>query len=465
MLRVCEVNRKKNFRILDHGMNVFHEALKYVLLGERYFHVQRGGELLYDLSYVENQRFAEASPDYVDADLYRDMPLYPPYYSYDENDGEKIDFDLLKGMEAVCFEKVSEYSVALSRAILDNTGVKVIFRDDRIRWFIEDERIEISGSSYDGPFMTVADEFYPSAFLLDYHTMDAMSMFHNMFFLQWLTPLPLSKVKYIEFTIPASEGIGSIFLAYGIGKAYFEKKYGMTVTVKRGSPRYSDNIMEKYFNLIFTPPDSDESNTVYVVNYYSVIYLKAMRRAPYLDESILNRDFLDEIRTYAEAVFGEKRVLGLLLRGSDYITAALGGSCRPASMESIIDTVKKWKEEYKFDKLFLATEDGDILDVMVENFRGDILAVSQERYRISDFTDELRTISDIDITRHPDPEDYDNYTEDVLVNYFYALYLLSKCDAFLYSCNCCGMVLTKVFNRGKFERLLCLSDGNESVKK
>ena len=465
MLRVYEVNRKKNFRILNHGENVFHEALKYVLLGETYFHVQKDGDLLYDLFYIENQKFAETSPDYVDADLYRDMPLYPPYYFYDENDGEKADFDLLKDVEAVCFEKVSEYSVALSRAILDNTDVRVIFRDDRIRWFTADDRIEVSDSVCTGPCINVVDEFYPSAFLLDYTTMDAMTMFHNMFFIQWLTSLPLSKIKYIEFTIPAAEGIGSILIAYGIGKAYFEKKYGITVTIRRGSPRYSAKVLEKYFTLRFTPEDSDETNTIYIVNYYSVIYVKAMRRSPMLDESILNPDFLSEMQLYARAVFGEKRVLGLLLRGTDYITTGLSGSGTPAAMKDIIEKVKEWKNQYQFDKLFLATEDDDILDVMVQNFRGDILAISQERYRISDFTDELRTIGDLDCARHPDSEDYSNFTEDVLVNYFYALYLLSRCDAFIYSRNCCGMVLTRVFNRGRFERMLCISDGKEIVFK
>ena len=464
MLKVEKVNTGKNFRILEHEDEVFHKALQYVLLGERNFHVKRDGEYLYDLNYVENQVFAEQSPAYVHSPVYDYMPLYPPYLTYDEKDVEKICFEQVEQASSIWFEKVSEYSVVIAKLLLQETAIKVYFADPRIRWFIEDERVEIAEEDSCPEAMKIYHDFVPSAFDSNFKRMDAMVLFHHLFMLQWLTPLKLSDIKYVELTIPVSEGIGSMLLAYGRGKEFFEKRYGFTVTIKAGSSRYDDDMLKKYFNLKYTPEDSNEKNTVYVINYFSIMYSKALRRRADIDDSLFQEEFLADMKLYAGCSFKGRKVLGLLLRGSDYLSSQMGGNSRPASMQTIMDRAKEWKEKYGYEKIFLATEDGDILDAMREAFPGDIMAVAQERYRVSDFTDELRTISDIDRARHPDREDYDSFTEDVMVNYFYAMYMLAQCDSFIYSCHCCGVSLARMFNGDRFERMLCLSDGRERAK-
>ena len=459
MLKVEKVNTGKNFRVLEHGEGVFHRALEYVLLGEKYFHVSRDGEYLYDLVYVENQTFAEQSPAYVSTAVYDYLPMYPPYLNYDEGDVDKICFELLENTQALWFERVSEYSVVIARLFLQELGGKVYFGDERIRWFIDDERIELADEESCPEAMKIYGDFVPSAFDSNFGRMDAMVLFHHLFMLQWLTPLKLSDVKYVELTIPASEGIGSMLLAYGRGRAFFEKRYGFTVTIKAGSSRYDDDMLKRYFNLKYTPQDSNDKNTIYVINYYSLMYSKALRRRPDIDEGLFNEGFLADMKFYAQNVIDGKRTLGLLLRGSDYLTSQMGGNSKPAAMQTVIARVKEWKERYGYEKLFLATEDGDILDAMRESFTKDLITISQERYRVSDFTDELRTIGDVDRARHPDREDYDSFTEDVMVNYFYALYLLSQCDSFVYSCHCCGVSLVRIFNDDRFEKMLCLATG------
>ena len=42
--------------------------------------------------------------------------------------------------------------------------------------------------------------------------------------------------------------------------------------------------------------------------------------------------------------------------------------------------------------------------------------------------------------------------EDTTVNYFYALYMLSRCDSFLCSGKCNGWDIVNEFNKGKFLR-------------
>jgi len=151
-------------------------------------------------------------------------------------------------------------------------------------------------------------------------------------------------------------------------------------------------------------------------------------------------------------------MIGMLLRGTDYITTQLGGMNKPVSTEMAIRRARQMLEETGADGIFLATEDKDILDEMREAFKGKVLTVSQERYRVSDFTEELRTISEIDRARHPDEEDYAAFVEDVTANYFYALYLLSRCSLFIYSCYCSGVAMVLEFGRGSVKESICLAE-------
>ena len=231
----------------------------------------------------------------------------------------------------------------------------------------------------------------------------------------------------------------------------------MQVTLKPGCTRYPDEMLRKYVKLPFTPEDADDTNTIRVVNYYSVMYAKMLRRKGDLDLSVLQPSFLEEMKEYADAVIRGRRLLGVLLRGSDYVTSAMGGSSRPRSVADVAPVIAQWFEENGCDKIFLATEDGDLLDGMLSAFEGKILCVSQERYRVSDFREEMTTISELDRARHPGKE-YDVFVEDATVNYLYAIYMLSRCEVFMYSCHCGGVSLARQFNEDRFEKLYSFAD-------
>ena len=59
---------------------------------------------------------------------------------------------------------------------------------------------------------------------------------------------------------------------------------------------------------------------------------------------------------------------------------------------------------------------------------------------------------------------YDAWMEDSLVNYFYALYLLSRCESFMYSGQCGGVVLTKSLCSSEFRRMWCFAESKEITK-
>ncbi|MBQ1880650.1 MAG: hypothetical protein II156_03355, partial [Lachnospiraceae bacterium] len=188
--------------------------------------------------------------------------------------------------------------------------------------------------------------FYPSAFICDFYTMDMVVLFHHIFVYQWLTSLPMDRMKYAEIVVARSEGIGSVLTIYARAKHFF-RRFNLTVTLRPGSSRYADSIITKYFNMQLTPPDADESNTVYIINYYGILFTKMLRYSSGndFDISVLNPDFVAEMKEYGDAVFGDRRMLGILLRGSDYIASGMSGASAPVTVESALPKIREWMEE------------------------------------------------------------------------------------------------------------------------
>ena len=470
MLLIKEYDRERNYRTLSSAPGLFHRALECVLLGEKRFHVKNPNGEDYDLLYTENQSWAESSPEYPNSPLFHQDPLYPPYLVYEEADTEKLCFDVFDGFRQVWFQEVSEYTVVLTRLLLSHTNMSVLWKDGRIRWFFpEEEKITITGEepgSLDEQTLKVINTFHASAFTCDFVTMDPVVLFHHVFVLQWLTKLPMKQVKYAEILVAQSEGIGSILTVYARAR-HFMERFGVEVTLQRGSARYADHIIEKYFTIPLTPKDSDETNTIYLTNYYALLFTKMLRvtSGHDFDASNLTPKFLSEMKEYGDEVFSGRKMLGLLLRGSDYIASGMSGASAPVTVESTLPKIREWMEEGDYDGIFLATEDQDILGKMTAAFPGKIRVVSQERYSITDFAREnVTTISELDKKRHSTKVEYDAFVEDSLVNYFYALYLLSRCESFMYSGQCGGIVMAKALKPEGFRRMWCFAENKEGYK-
>ena len=466
MLLIREYDGENSCRILRHEKNVFHKALSFVLMGESRFHVHDQSGIKYDLEYVQNQIWAESFDAYPDSPLFKKAPLYPPYFLYDETAAERLCLDVFQGLEHVIFEEVSEYSVILTGILLAGTEMDISFADWRIRWFYpEEERIhlvEALPSAKDPLTLRVVKSFYPSSFLCDFGTMDPPALFHHVFVFQWLTQMDFHDVKYAEIMVAKTEGIGSILTLYTrMGR--FLGRFGIEVTLAPGSSRYGDHILKKYFNVRFTPSDANDANTICLTNYYGLFFTKMLRVSDECDFDIhiLNPRFLSEMGEYGDEVFRNKRMLGILLRGSDYIATGMSGVSAPVTVESALPKIREWMSTDGYDGIFLATEDQDILDEMREAFPGKILAAAQERYRISDFA-EVKTISELDRIRHKG-EEYDAWIEDSLANYFYALYLLSRCESIMYSGQCGGIVLTESLCSSGFRRMWCFAEAKEKT--
>lgn len=284
----------------------------------------------------------------------------------------------------------------------------------------------------------------------DFRKISTAPLFHNVFLWQWMSDIPLSKVKYVELGLGMIVGIGGILAYYTRSNNAFAK-LGWKTILKKDGTRFKGEMLEKYFNLDASCEDSDEGNTIYVTNTAPLMptHFIATCRADF-DDSILSADFVRELREYEEAVIGKRRMLGILMRGTGYITSKQPGARKMASAEEMLPMIHAWMEEDKYDAIFLATEDQDILDIMKNEFKGKIRVIAQGRHRVSDFQ-KVILLSDLE-KQERTGEEYEAALEDTTVNYFYALYILSKCESFMCSGQCNGWDVVNSFNHGRFKR-------------
>ncbi len=454
MLKIEEYDNKNNYRTLSHSNDVFHKALRAVLNGEKRFHVT-GAEEKYDLVYYENNELYFENSDPSQNSLFAGETVIPPYFIYNENDTSKLYFDLLDVYENIVFEEVNEYTVVMARLLLNVSDKQIYFVDERAKLFFEtSSRLHIGEPEDEDAYeMRVCETKVTVTYLNKHEKIRSYVLFHNIFLMQWIFgDLSVDKVKYAEVFVKKTEGIGG-FLQFCVRCSTLFSKYGIKTYFKSGSSRFRDELIDKYFSVQKTPEDSNDQNTVYVVNYMATAlthrFLFAKANVTY---DILSPSFKNELEEYTNAIIGNKKMLGVLIRGTDYnmmMSSDAKTPFLPVSAERMIPEIQKCLDKYDYEGIFLATEDKDALKTIREAFPGKVKAISQERRSITEFS-KGQTISDIE-RRIYSPEEYTERVEDTTINYFYALYVLSKCSGFLASSMCTGVHTVRSFNGGKFE--------------
>lgn len=455
MLKVVKYDTNNNYRVIENNSDMFHEALNYVLRGEKRFHVV--GEKPFDLVYENNDQYTKANRNFPNSDFFHSELFFPPYYFYDENDLEKINLELLEGFEEIFFEEVNEYTIVIGKLAIENFNIKIIYRDDSILLFPwMADKVNVSIRPTTDKYLYVQSVFYSI-----YTTKErfcTIGLFHCMFLLQWLTDLPKDKIKYLSLCIRKTEGIGSVLSTYNRVFQAFNKK-GIIAYIEPGSTRFKDELLAKYFAFVMAPVDSNKDNTVYVKCFNSfVLNYFIQHYEAHINLDILQPVFLEQMKEYADSIIGNKKVLGVLLRGTDIIIANYVGAYRPASLKGSIEIIDEEFRKNNYDNIFVATEDSYFLDAMLEAFPDKILTVSQERHSITEFKD-VKYISDLEKQKYEEnEEEYLASVEDTTVNYFYAMYLLSRCDSLISNCMCSGVNLAVSFNEGKYKKKLIISE-------
>ena len=449
MLQIQEYDNNRNYRTLVNEPQIFHKALQYVLKGEKRFHVQNEGVQDFDLVYTDNDIQAKNDASFPDSDFYREEMIFPPYYCYDENDLDKINLYLLDGFEEIFFEDTNEYTIAIAMLVLKNTSLAVRFKDINILLFPWlKPQVTIGDKPLSENAIYVQKSFYANIVSTD--RFSSLGLFHSLFIFQWLTDLPIKQIKYLELSIRKTEGIGSILSSYNKAKQALQR-HNIKVFLEPGCTRYRQSTFSKYFSIEEEPEDMNANDTIYVKSFNCFVLTSFMdRHEANIDLKILNPVFVEQMHEYADEVIGNKKVLGVLLRGTDVIVANYVGIFRPANIEDCIRFIDERVKQYKYDKIFLATEDDYYLERMRAAFPEKIIAIAQERHTKEEFK-QVKYISELEKMQSSD-ESYYNSVEDNLVNYIYAMFMLSRCESLLANCMCNGVNLASAFNEGKYIR-------------
>ena len=429
--------------VLRHSDNIFHEALPGK---DTYYHVLNDGRD-YDILYIKNNDMLPEK--YRSAK--KGIDIYPSYLDYDENDVEKLDLSLLKEHSAIYFYTVNEYSVCLARLALKYTEDEVYFCDSMAEIFLEEnERLHIGDEfpeTFDDTALQIMDEpFLTGYFEGNFHKISSVPAFHSVFF--WQSLYAGSAVKYVEVSIAKNVGIGGILSYYAHAREIFAGK-GLGTYLKENCTRYEDEMLRHYFNLDRRPEDADSGNTAFLtdISVLQGTYLYSKYDSE-IDTDILTDEFRNEMNEYREAVLGDKNVLGVLIRGTDYVVLKMGGIRQMATVDDMLPMIHEWMDADHYDFIFLATEDQDVLDQMRSEFGSKLRAVSQVRHSVRDFGN-AKLLSELE---KREEQENNGLAEDNTVNYFYALYILSHCRSFMASGNCHGWNVVNSFKKGDFKR-------------
>lgn len=449
MFVVENYNQDVQCKTLTHSADVFHEALKD---GDRYYHVQNPNGADYDILYKGNTEwFGNLVPSYIG-------DMLPEYRAYDENDRDSLEIDLLNSYSQYVVLKLTEYSIAISRAVLKYTDKHVYFMDPRILWFLEpDERLHIGQMPVEDDDTMFLVGPVGNGYIKGEKPSNKKSdifVFNSLFLIQHLlNGKKRSDVKYLR---PSLEDVGSglsgllILISRVIS---FAKEIGFDITYDNEKiGKFKTKELKKYFKLDLNKDDMTEENTIRIDNIASFfITWRFYQLKETINTDILQDKFLNDLNEYADATIESRRVLGVLIRGTDYKSVGFAGSRAQAAVKDMYPLIKEWMEDGKYDVIFLATEDLDVLNEMRELFKDKVITIAQERHTVDEFK-KGQVINDFERQIYS-KEEYEERMMDTIINYFYALYLLSKCEAFMSSGQNNGYDTVVSLNEGKFERV------------
>lgn len=448
MFSVEEYNKEVACKTLEHSAKVFHEALAD---GERYYHVHNANGEDYDIQHKGNTEwFGDMIPSYVGK-------VVPEYLSYDEDDTSLMDIEFLGIYSKYIILKATEYSIAVARAVLRYTDKHVYFMDPRAVWFLEPhERLHI-GQMPEEDDKTV---FLVGALGKGYvkgeistNKMSDIFVFHSLFLMQdLLAGRKKEDIKYVDYPIANSPmGIGGLLIQTSWIMTFANQMGWKIVYNGEKIGKYNVSALNKYFKIDFSRDDNTDENTVAIALPYLNTSWRFYSLSGALSEDILQKKFHEELDEYAEAIIAGRKVLGVLIRGTDYKTVGFTGARVQATVDDMVPMLKQWMEEEDYEVIFLATEDLDILNQMREVFGKKVVAIAQERHSVKEF-EKGQIINELEKQLYAEDE-YDSRVIENTINYYYALYLLSKCNGFMCSGQNNGWDTVNAMNAGKFEKI------------
>lgn len=159
------------------------------------------------------------------------------------------------------------------------------------------------------------------------------------------------------------------------------------------------------------------------------------------------KDYFD--KCMSQQMINTQNVIGIKARGTDYKAGRPTGHYSPIPEEELFAVADELLGRMEEGRIFLATEDKDILKDFESRYPGKVYSEDTERYHISAYGEFL----------HEAQKGENGYEKDL--KFLYALYVISKCKACIYSA-CAGGILASLMRK---EPGICYKFLNKGVNK
>ena len=105
----------------------------------------------------------------------------------------------------------------------------------------------------------------------------------------------------------------------------------------------------------------------------------------------VKNDIMNEVNSIMKKIFGNsKNILGLMIRGTNYVALRPKGHSKQPTVEQVISDVKIYDKQYKYDYIFFATEDETIRNKFIPEFDNRLKILSPKDFNnINKFNDIL----------------------------------------------------------------------------
>ncbi len=169
----------------------------------------------------------------------------------------------------------------------------------------------------------------------------------------------------------------------------------------------------------------------------------------YRDWAVIKDEEFNRIAQKYKADFQGKKVLGVLVRGTDYIELEPANHPRQPKLETVLKDTKEWMEEGHYDACYVCSEERRIVERFEEVFPGRVITSGQQ-YVDDIFYQENQLHKGIwleDIERK-DPRSREEKGRQYLITIF----LLSLCKGLLAG-NCGGSCAALFWNDSQYEKV------------
>lgn len=135
---------------------------------------------------------------------------------------------------------------------------------------------------------------------------------------------------------------------------------------------------------------------------------------------IFTDEILEYIYTQYKNLIGDKKnILGVLCRGTDYLSLKPAYHQIQPNPKDVIAKIKEVQKTHNFEYIYLATEDANIYKLFKQEFGDRLIDNNQYRYsKVNDFISKIETKEK-------------NHLYNLAKDYLLSIYILSKCKYFI----------------------------------